>query len=75
MAALLEKYQTVPLDARADGGVVESASDLVFAGFDLGGNGQDSGADSWIGASERSADALGAYREAFQTVLGDWQVP
>jgi hypothetical protein len=57
------------------GGRRERERSGVRGGYDLGGNGQDSGADSWIGASERSADALGAYREAFQTVLKDWQGP
>jgi hypothetical protein len=56
-------------------GVVESASDLVFAGYDLGGMGQDSGTDQWLGAWERSADAFDGYREAFQAVLEDWQRP
>jgi hypothetical protein len=47
----------------------------VFAGYDLGGMGQDSGTDPWLGAYERSGDAFDAYGEAFQTVLEDWQGP
>jgi hypothetical protein len=56
-------------------GSVESASDLVFAGYDLGGIGQDSGAEPWIGFCERSIDAFDVYGEEFQTVLKDWQGP
>jgi ELWxxDGT repeat protein len=63
-------------ESRVSGGAaraVESASDLVLAGYELTGVGQDSGSEQWLGASERSEDALDVYREAFQTVLEEWQ--
>jgi hypothetical protein len=44
----------------------------VFASYESTGVGQDSGAEPWIGALERSEDALDVYREVFQTVLEDW---
>jgi hypothetical protein len=58
---------------RASEGTVESASDLVFAGYDLSDMGQDSGTEQWLGAYERSGDALDAYDEAFESVLNDWR--
>jgi hypothetical protein len=59
--------------ADREAGPIESASDLVFAGYDLGGIGQDSGAEPWLGGYERSANGLDGYREAFETVLEEWQ--
>ena len=54
---------------------VQSTSDLLFGGYDLGDIGQDSSNDRWLGASECSEGALGAYRVAFQAVLAEWPGP
>jgi hypothetical protein len=55
--------------------VVESASDLVFAGYDLDGIDRDSRAEPRIGVTDRGVDAFDVYGEEFRSVLEDWQGP